>query len=243
MKKLLVAVFLCVSFLVKGQDEGYTMFQMINLTPDNKNIGKLTENLKAHNEKFHNAGNLTAFVWSVATGPRIGQLIWMRGPLKFADLDNPQGKEHDDHWSKSVLPYVKKVGTLEYWKRNDKISNVEGDPRSKLFVRFSVVKDGQSYRVGDFYSKVNEVIKAMDGENPWAVWTNQFRQGDLGRHLATVSGFNDWAWIDEDNNFKDKFLEVHGKNSWQQFMNMQREIFKDVYDEIWVLAPELSGSN
>ena len=128
MKKLLVAVFLCVSFLVKGQDEGYTMFQMINLTPDNKNIGKLTENLKAHNEKFHNAGNLTAFVWSVATGPRIGQLIWMRGPLKFADLDNPQGKEHDDHWSKSVLPYVKKVGTLEYWKRNDKISNVEGDP-------------------------------------------------------------------------------------------------------------------
>ncbi len=228
--------------MVQAQDDEYTMYQMLNIIPDNKNLGKLNENLKAHNEKFHKEGATAAIVWRVASGPNVGQLIWMRGPLKFADLDKPQGKEHDDHWANNVLPNVKKIGTLEYWKRNDKVSNVVGDPKPKIFVRIAVVNDGQSYRVNDFYAKIGDVIKAMDGENPWAVWTNLFRQGDLGRHVADVSGFDNWAWIDEDAKFRKKFMEVHGENSWVPFLNMRREIFEDSHDEIWVLVPELSAS-
>jgi len=140
------------------------------------------------------------------------------------------------------MPYVKSLGTLEYWKRNDKISNIEGDPRPKLYIRTSKVNDGQSYRVNDFYSKINDVQKAMDGENPWSVYVNQFIQGDLGRHYAAVRGFNTWAELDENKHFKEKFLEIHGKNSWGPFLNMQDEIFEDAYDEIWILIPELAGS-
>lgn len=229
--------------MVQAQDDEYTMYQMLNIIPDNKNLGKLNENLKAHNEKFHKEGATAAIVWRVASGPNVGQLIWMRGPLKFADLDKPQGKEHDDHWANSVMPNVKKVGTLEYWKRNDKVSNVVGDPKPKIFVRIAVINDGQSYRVNDFYAKIGEAVKAMDGENPWAVWTNLFRQGDLGRHVADVSGFDNWAWIDEDAKFREKFMEVHGENSWVPFLNMRSEIFEDSHDEIWILVPELSASN
>lgn len=227
--------------MVQSQDNGYTMYMSLSIKPDYSNLKKFNENMKVHNEKYHNSGAHIANVWSVASGPKIGEVVWMMGPLKYADLDAPLGKEHDEHWNNSIMPYVKSLGTLEYWKRNDKISNIEGDPRSKLYIRTSKINQGQSYRVNDFYSKINDVLKAMDGENPWSVYVNQFRQGDMGRHYAAVSGFNSWAEFDENNHFKDKFIEVHGENSWTPFLNMQGEIFEDTYDEIWVLIPELAG--
>ena len=165
----------------------------------------------------------------------------MRGPLKFADLDSPLGADHDEHWAESVMPYIKNIKTLEYWRRLDKISNVMENPSPKIYVRMFKINKGQSYRTNEMFGKVNEAIKHMDGDNPWAVWSNLFLQGDMGRHIAAVSGFNNWAWIDEDDNFRKHYTEVHGENSWIPFINMQREIIEDSYDQIWVLDTELSA--
>ena len=240
MKKLLIIVFLAIPMLAQAQDDGYTMYMTLNIKPDNANLKKLSDNLKSHNEKFHNKGASSAIVWSVASGPGVGHLIWMMGPLTLADLDKSLGSDHDQNWNSTIMPYVKSLGTLEYWRRNDKLSNIEGDPRTKNLVRYFKVKKGEGYRVNGFFGKIRDVVKALDGENPWDVYVNEFRQGDMGRHYAVVTGFNNWAELDEDSGFKDKFIELNGEGAWQPFLNTSNDIFEDSYDEIIVLIPELS---
>ena len=247
MKKLLIAVFLCIPVLLFAQDKEekkYTMYETIYLKPDGENAAKLIENLKAHNKKYHNKAPYSAYVFNVANGPNAGQMIWMMGPLTFADLDNRPSKDgHDDDWMKNVVPYLAGTGTVEYWKRDDDLSNIVGEPRPMAYNRFWKVDRDNGFLVDGLLKQISATIKAMEGENPWGVWDNMFRQGDMGRHIVTSSGMNNWAEMDDDQNFKETFIKVHGENSWMTFVQSMDIAFEDSFDEIWVIQPELSGTD
>ena len=90
---------------------------------------------------------------------------------------------------------------------------------------------------------MSETVKAMDGENPWGVYTNEFQQGfTIGRHIATVGFMKNWAELDDDDNFKETFIKVHGDNSWRAFLDGMADTFANTWDEIWEYNAELSGN-
>jgi hypothetical protein len=245
MKKVFIAIMaLSPLFTLAQSDPPYTMVESIMLTPDNAHLKEFSENLKAHNEKFHKSGLYAASVWSIATGPNVGKIVWMMGPLTFSDLDNrPSGSDHDEDWSGKVLPYVKKVTNGEYWKRDDKVSNIVGENRPIVRVRYLEVAKGQGYRVNGLFEQISKAVKAMDGEHPWSVYSNQFRQGyKIGRHIAAVTGFKNWAELDSDDNFIENFEKVNGEGSYQRFTTAASEVFSNSEDEFWTFMPNLSPS-
>jgi len=244
MKNLIIAILMTLPVMLFAQDDkSYTMYETIYLSPDGDNLEKLTENLKAHNKKYHNKAPYSAFVFNVANGPNAGQMIWMMGPLMFKDLDNrPSEGGHDDDWAKNVVPYLAGSGTVEYWKRDDELSNVVGDPKPMIYNRFWKVSREYGFLVDGLLKQVSETVKGMEGENPWGVWDNQFRQGALGRHIVTSSAMNNWAEMDDDDNFRATFKKVHGEDAWQPFIESMSIAFEDSFDEIWVVQPELSGT-
>ncbi len=242
MRKLLVSVLLIIPILIQAQDNSYTMFETIILNPDGKNPTKLQAEMKAHNAKFHNSGPHTAAVWIISTGPNAGKMIWAMGPLNYADLDTrPQGDDHDNDWAK-VMAHINGIGTIEYWKRDDKLSNVVGDPTPMLYVRYWEVNNKYAFLVDGLLKQISATVKAMEGENPWAVWDNEMRQGNLGRHMATVSNMKNWAEMDDDPKFMDTFKKVHGDDSWIPFLRSMGIAFKNSWDEVWTLAPEMGGA-
>lgn len=81
----------------------------------------------------------------------------------------------------------------------------------------------------------------MEGENPWGVYWNEFRQGDLGRHVASVGFLKNWAEMDDDNNFKETFEKVHGKSKWQAFLDLGDRTFSNSWDEVWSYNKHMSG--
>jgi hypothetical protein len=89
--------------------------------------------------------------------------------------------------------------------------------------------------------QVSETIKSMDGENPWGLYYNSFLQGDLGRHVATVSFLKNWAEMDEDRNFKESYEKLFGENLWDNFIETLEDTFTNRWDEIWVYNKNLSG--
>ncbi|WP_250437112.1 hypothetical protein [Hanstruepera flava] len=248
---ILLSIIMCllicpVSNLFSQEDDSYVMWESFMLTPDNTQLKVLSENMRKHNETYHNEGAFNATVFNIVSGPNSGKIVWMMGPMQFKHNDSrPSDDAHDNDWRDNVMPYVKKMHSIEYWSQDDKLSNtgmLDGDASKYplLFVRYHEVEDG-AYSVNDFFTKVSSTIKEMEGDNPWGLYYNEFRQGDLGRHIASVGFFKNWTEFDDDNNFKETFLKLHGENSWDNFLRMGESTFSNSWDEIWNYNKHLSG--
>jgi len=154
---------------------------------------------------------------------------------------------HDDDWRDNIMPYIKNMCNGEYWRKNKDLSNtaiLDSNSMSHplLSIRYFEVMKGEGHNVKIIFTQVSETFKAMEGENPWSVYYNEFREGNLGRHIATVSSFKNWAEFDEeDNNFEEIFIRIHGENSWQPFVDNMNDLFSNSWDETWKFNLKWSG--
>lgn len=233
---------------VNAQDsKSYEMWEDIMLTPDYTKLKVLGDNMRKHNATYHKENPYRATVYNITTGPNSGKILWQMGPMKYSHNDSrPSEGGHDTDWRDNVMPYIKKMHTVEYWKADDDLNNtsmLDGDDAKYpiFFVRYAEVEKGHSSSIKPFFKMVSETIKAMDGVNPWGLYYNEFRQGDLGRHIATVGFYKNWAEFDEDNSFKETFLKVHGEDSWDPFIDMGDRTFSNSWDEIWEYNAHMSG--
>jgi hypothetical protein len=244
---MMVVMVLGTIITVNAQEESYVMWESITLTPDNTKLKVLGENMRKHNQTYHKEAPYKAYVYNISTGPNIGKIVWEMGPLTYSHLDGrPSEGGHDDDWRDNILPFVKKMSNGEYWKKDKKLSNTDmlnqdDDSHPLLFVRYHEVIKGEGHNVNHLFTQVSKTIKAMDGENPWSLYYNEFRQGNLGRHMATVSAMKNWAELDDDGNFKETFIKVHDENSWQPFLENWNDTFSNSWDEIWTFNAKLSG--
>jgi hypothetical protein len=246
---LIVLIIVGANFSLNAQEDSktYTMMESVMLTPDYTKLKVLGENMRAHNAKYHKEGPNKAVVYNITTGPNTGKIIWMMGPLMYSHLDSrPAEGGHDEDWRDNVMPFIKKIHTAEYWRLDGKLSNMsmmDGD-NSKyplIFVRYGEIDENHGYSLDSFFEMVGNTIKSMEGENPWGLYYNEFRQGDLGRHLASVSFMKNWAELDDDNSFKDAFDKTIGKSKWQGFLDMSESIFTNSWDELWTYNAHMSG--
>ena len=138
MKKYFWAILLAIPFALTAQDDdkSYTMYQTIYLDGDNTKTNELGEGLKAHNKKYHNTAPHEAVVFSVNTGPRAGDLVWMMGPCTFSDIDNRPKGDHGKDWRDNVLANCTDTGPVEYWKRNDELSRSSTKQQPITRIRF-----------------------------------------------------------------------------------------------------------
>jgi len=220
------------------------IYQSVLLTPDNTQLEAFQEAMAEHNQTFHNEpGPYHSNVWSISTGPNAGKILWTMGPLNsYAQLDDRPSGDHDDHWQNVVMPTVKDTETVEYWRLDQDLSNVVEGDYSIAFVRIHKINSKYGFLVPDALKKLSETIKALEENPSWVVYDNEFIQGDLGRHIATMTFHNSMAEIDEEWDFRDTFEEVYSRGEWDRWTRTMDHIMEDQYDEIWVLVPELSGS-
>ncbi|MFC4721514.1 hypothetical protein ACFO5O_04210 [Geojedonia litorea] len=255
MKKKSISFLIMVAMLfgaietINAQDssETYKIWEDIMLTPDNTKLKVLQENMRKHNATYHKSGPHKATVYNITSGPNAGNIIWEMGPMMYKHNDTrPAEGSHDADWRDNVMPYIKKIQTIEYWRSNDKLNNTDmlDDDNSKypiMFVRYFEIKDGPTPGVNTFFERISKTVKALEGVNPWGVYYNEFRQGDLGRHIATFSFSPNWADFDRDVNWVETFKKVNGENSWQNQQDLFNATFENSWDEIWVYNKHMSG--
>jgi hypothetical protein len=190
--------------------------------------------VKAHNEAFHKEGPHSARLYSVATGRDVGWYIWEMGPCTYTDLDNRPAKgAHDEDWDNNVGQHVHKVGRVEYWKYNNKLSYAkEGEEGSKWIIWYFDVKRGEWYRFQDFMTKIKNINEKM-GESI-GVWTNEYAQND-GREVSLSFPFSKWADLDEDDwNMKDEYEKEYGAGTWTNALKEWRAVTTESVREVWV---------
>ena len=231
-------------------DLPYVQYETIYLKPDTKQLATLTERMKAHNDAYHSDAPYHANVWQVANGPNAGWLVWVMGPSTFGHLDGrPAENGHDEDWSNNVMPLILEMGPIEYWRLDEDLSMPPGDPLPKLYIRFFEVNNEMSFLMGDVWEKISETMKASPEGRTWLLYNNMFRQGDLGRHIASVVPFADWDELDDGmnldpaapGNFRATFVDLYGEDAWTPFVRTSGEVFTNSHDELWVLMPDMSA--
>jgi hypothetical protein len=244
---MLVMVFGVSITLNAQEDKDYQMWESIMLTPDNTKLKILADNMRKHNEKYHSEDPYKATVYNISSGPNSGKIIWEMGPMMFKHNDTrPSDGGHDDDWRDNVMPYIKKVHTIEYWSKDDKLSNTgsltdNNSDHPIMFVRYFEINQDHSYTMKSVFKQVSETIKSLPGDNPWGLYYNAFLQGDLGRHVAAVSFYKNWAQFDEDRKFKDAYEKLHGDNTWDSFLDTLDDTFTNRWDEVWIYNKHMSG--
>ncbi|NNE26428.1 MAG: hypothetical protein HKN09_06260 [Saprospiraceae bacterium] len=250
MKNLIFIFFALFSITLMAQEAAEeapkdVILQTVILEPELESLPQLMENLAAHNKKYHPEGTpYQATVFQIATGPNIGKMVWMMGPLTWADLDNrPSGDGHDEDWVTNVVSLLEDVDHGEYWKLDVESSKNPGAEQYKMYyIRYHEFDRTNGYRGNDAFDKIAETMKAIDDAKHWAVYDNQFRQGvKTGRHMATVSGMNSWAEMEDNWKFRAKFKELHGNGAWDNFLRDMDAAITNSWDEIWVYNAKLSG--
>lgn len=233
----------------QGQEESsYAMWESFYITPDNTKLKALGEAMAKHNKKYHSEAPYSASVYNVVSGPNTGKIVWRMGPLNYKHLDGrPSDGGHDEDWRDNVMPNIKKISTGEYWKQDEDYSNTSmlqgAEPVKILHVRYFEVEKGKGYQIDHLFTQISKAVKDMDGENPWGVYYNEFRQGyRIGRHIATVAFLDSYAEYDDDNNFKEHFLKVNGEKSWEAFDEGMSETFSNSWDEIQEYNATMSGN-
>ncbi len=237
--------FILVIAFAYAQDKPTThMYERSYLTPKPDKIKMLNQNLSAHNKKYHGEGIHTALVQFVITGRRSGDYVWLMGPGTFANLDTrPAEGGHDDDWADNVMPYVENISQNEYWVRDDEHfydgpENYSGD---KLRIRFHRTKSGTGEKFGELMGKIVKVYREKKYNRTFGVYWNTFPTA-RGRNVATGTGFVNWAYYDEDNNFSADFESVHGENTWQAWLTELGEVIEWTDNEVLQTVPELGGT-
>ena len=243
---LMLFMIVSISFDAQAQSpEPYSMWEDIMLTPDNTKLKILQTNMAAHNKKYHKEAPYTAQVYNIASGPNAGKIIWQMGPMMLSHNDNRPGEGgHDEDWRDNVMPYIKKMHTIEYWRQDDKLTNIEalaGDDATFpiLYIRYFEVDQDHGYSMNNVFKQASETAKSMN--LPWGLYYNAFVQGDLGRHVATVNFHKNWTSVETPQKWKESYEKLYGENTWEDFVDSIDDTFTNQWDEIWVYNPKMSG--
>ncbi len=220
MKNLIILLF-CIPVMLFGQDANApNLYEVITMEVKRGQEDAFEAAVKAHNEKFHGEGMYPASLNYNINGPWGGQYTWIMGPTSWTAMDTRPGKgAHDDDW-KNVDQYVESYDGPGYWSMSSSLSHIaEGPNPSKRLIWVYDIKSGEGTRWTELVGQVKEVYaEKFSDEHFWVVW-NEFSDTAKGWDVAVIFPFEKWAWMDEDNNFRDKFEEVHGKNTWDHFLD------------------------
>jgi len=244
---LLIALFFACSVIAE-EAKSYTQFDTFRFTIDNKSAKKFTKNMRSHIKKYHVKDALKTKIYNITYGPNTNELIWVMGPITYAEFDSrPDNKKHDDDWADNINPYITSYNQSEIWRNMDGllINNMDknADSPERYITRYLTVNRGQDDEVINYLLKqVKDTLAKMGKEKYWAIFDNQLIQGNLnGRHLMGISAMDSWAELDEDGEFAKHFEDLYGKGSLKTFSALYDKVFKNQWNEVIEVNKEMSG--
>ncbi|WP_235003984.1 hypothetical protein [Aequorivita lipolytica] len=244
MRKLIFTMLLLPLLAISQNSTEYGVLENVMITPNPSQLSQFEAGLAAHNKKYHGNGAYGARVYWISSGPNAGSYMWVMGPTPWSAMDArpAQVDGHDADWNKNVAAYAMPQGNTTYWKFNAEMSRFSKDFTLKnLLLDTYDVKRGKMKEAMALVEKIGKVYAQKLPNEIYGIYTNEFSSTKEGKDLTVVSFFDKMGWISEDNGMDKKFDEVHGKGSWDKFLEDWYDVTDGGETELWIFRPELSG--
>ena len=243
MKNLLVLLFTIMATLGSAQD--YTMYETHTLTPKVGHEQALDEAIAKHNKLYHADGPYMNYMFSILTGPRTSDILFVMGSCTFSQMDGrPSSEEHNKDWAVVLSHCDGGAKNVEYWALNDELSSAPPAPTDKpkplARVRYFEVSDNSDFReMQDQFKKTRE---AMGSKTPHFFYQNQFQNRE-GRDWALVTWYDSWADLDAGSwdTWKKTFIKLYGEDGWEKMGKEYDIIVVSREDEMRMRRPDLQA--
>lgn len=240
-------IFLLAPFFLFAQETTeYAVFQNTMFTASPDAVVNFESGLAEHNKKYHANAITGVRVYWIANGDNSGKYMLSAGAKPWSAFDNVKPIEgHDEHWTSSVLPFSEPGYKNTFWRFRSGLSNFPKDfTIDKLKVDIYDVKRGHMHNAIKLMVKVKQVMVEKYPEEAFGCYTNEFSNTIEAKDLAIVSFFGNASWLGEDSKFKEKYEEIFGENSFEEFWNDWKDITNGLTSsEIWLFREDLSGVN
>jgi len=244
MRNLFYCMLLIPFFAISQTSQEYTVVDNYLITANPTKIKELDAGLAAHNKKFHGEGEYQARVYEIMNGPRVGSFMWVSGPKPWSSMDKirPDDKAHSNDWSTNVAPYLLPETDQVYWKFEPALSNISKDfTLNKLLVDMYDIKRNRGENAMKLVEKVKKVNDLKYPDLTYGIYKNELPSTNDGRDLAVVYFFDKWSWMGEDPKFPASYNEVHGEDSFIEFLKEWEDTTIGKRSEIWMFRKDLSG--
>lgn len=239
MKKILLSAIIALMLTAGAiaqqmNDKPTTVVETMYMLPKRGMDDKMEAAVKAHDMKFHPAGQYQAALRKVEYGDKAGWYVWIFGPTTYSAIDTRPKKEggHDTDWSTNVDPLIDQYGATSLWEPNAELSyGYDMINKSNYYETWAVwVKPGQMYRFKAIAEKLKKVFEA-GGTRGFVIFNNPLHtkeSADVGI-VWTFNSFEDWS---KDWGTKTAFEKMYGEGSWQHMLDEWNDIVKDYNAEL-----------
>ncbi len=231
-------------FLVISQSNSeYTVIENGMMTVNPKFINEFETGVANHNNKYHTDGMYGSRIYQINNGPNIGKYLWVMGPIPWSAFDDrPQQEGHDEDWNANIEPYTIAGGDQIYWRFYPELSNFPRDFTIKnILIDMFDIKRFQKENVLTLMKKIKKVMVEKYPDEPYGLYANEFPNYKDGRDLAFVSFYENSGWLGKNNDFPNKYNEVHGKGSFEIFIKEWESLTHGKQTELWSFREDLSG--
>lgn len=232
---------LCLLIPVIGMSQPKNVLNTNRVFPKVDKVLEFEKALGAHAQKYH-TGDWRWRVFEISTGPDAGGYHITEGPTSWESIDGRGnlGTEHNNDWNKSVAVYLTDRGSSGYSVFQDSLSTVAiTDYTDKINITHYYPKPGWAGKVYDGIRNFRKVWQA--GGESMAVY-NASSSGPAQITVVTryKQGLKERA-MGFRKPIKERYEAINGSDSWDEWMDIQRNYLDNVWSEILLFRADLSS--
>jgi hypothetical protein len=232
---------MCLLVPVIGISQPKNIVNVNRVFPKVDKVLEFEKALATHAQKYH-TGDWRWRVFEIASGPDAGGYHITEGPTSW-EATNGRGNlgtEHNNDWNKSVAIYLTDRGSSAYYAFQDSLSTVAiGDYSDKINITHYYPKTGWAGKVYDGIRSFRKVWQA--GAESMAVYTSS-SSGPPQISVVTryKQGLKERA-MNFRKPMKERYEAVNGADSWDDWLDVQRNYLDKVWSELLSYRADLSS--
>ena len=216
---MLGVVFLFAAVSVSAQDtqQENEIYVVYRLNVENDNIMAFEEAWKQHNQEFHQESPVYAFYFE--SGPYSGTYSGVEGPMTWTGHENVEYTDaHGKDWLENVQPFLVDPIQVEWWRQMSNYAQNQSDqPTETSIVTAYHINDGEMTRFMRILDDWMEANTEQNHDGRYNVYQRQLHGKGV---IAIVSSLeNGLAELDESNDFRQRYIDTHGEDRWQLFLD------------------------